>query len=444
MVARIGLLTGLALLAASPSLAQTDPAEDAYQNAQYLQWTRGDLGPALESYKTLGATKGVRSEAALLRQVECLGWAGRSDEGHKAVAALMSPDDPALARLGQVRFFPAESDLILHLDLRALGLSRALDALRFKWVGTPGDEQEPASVLHNPFDELGLDGHDLHRISLGLSLAKDDSAAVGHWVARIEGRLGNLREDVVERLVRWLACQVSAGAMDASGLMLDQTDQGLLVMELDKACCDRKGLKIESSRSTLHGRSVLWVSVEGPRIPASGFSLGLVRVDSDTILLGERRSLTWTLAAMAGERVGLRASSRLWSLARQLPDELAQPGLWIALVPDEIMLQAQRVLAVLGWGEAPPGMWGIIISGRLQGELLLEAKAWAADEKSALTVADLARGGLAILRMTTASSASQDPQIKRIVDSLKVDLSGRRISATARIPKSMIQPAPAR
>ena len=441
MFARIGLLTGLALLAASPSLAQTDPAEDTYQNAQYLQWTRGDLGSALESYKTLGGTKGVRAEAALLRQVECLGWSGRSVEGHDAVAALVSREDPAFARLGPARFFPAESDLVLHLDLKALGLSRALDALRFKWAGPKSDEQEPRAVLHNPFDELGVAGHDLHEISLGLSLAKDDSAAVGHWVARIEGRLGNLSDDAVEAVVRWLAFQASAAAIDASGLIVDQTDQGLWVVELPEACCRREGLKIETSRSMLHGRSVLWFSVEGPRIPAGGFSLGLVRIDSETILLGERRSLTWTLAAMAGEQVGLRAAPRLWNIARQLP---TQAGLWIVLVPDEIMLQAQRVLAVLGWGEDPPGMRGIIISGRLQGELLLEAVAWAADEKSALTVADLARGGLAILRMATVSDASQDQELRRIVDSLKVDLSGRRISATARIPKSILHPGPAR
>jgi hypothetical protein len=352
----------------------------------------------------------------------------------------MSREDPALVRLGQARFFPAESDLILHLDLRALGLSQALDALRFKWVDPKGDEEEPRSVLLNPFDELGVAGHDLHRISLGLSLAKDDSAAVGHWVARIEGRLGNLSEDAVEAVVRWLAFQASAPALDASGLFVDQTDQGLWVVELAEACCSREGLKIESSRSMLHGRSVQWFSVEGPRIPAGGFSVGLVRLDAETILLGERRSLRWTLAAMAGEQVGLRAAPRLWNIARQLP---TNAGLWIALVPDEIMLQAQRVLAVLGWGEDPPGMRGIIISGRMQGELTLEAVAWAADEKSALTVADLARGGLAILRMAVAADASHDPGLKGIVDSLKVDLSGRRISVTARIPKSIVQPGPA-
>ena len=54
-------------------------------------------------------------------------------------------------------------------------------------------------------------------------------------------------------------------------------------------------------------------------------------------------------------------------------------------------------------------------------------------------VADLIRGGLAILRLTTAASKINRPALRELVDGIKIETQQEKIKVSAKVPRALLQ-----
>ncbi len=441
MSVRVSLVCMLALPVASS--AQQGVAGDAYQAGLYLQRTRGELDDALAAFQRAVDSTGAGAVAVqvLLQQAECLEWAGRSEQKRRTITALKARAETADALLGPAGIFPAESDLILHLDIERLRLAPLLRRLRIDF----DQEVEGGEEFEKVVAELGIDPRrDIRRLTLGLSLSGDDERPVDHWVVHLEGELAGFREGVVADLARALAEEADDGGGSELSLDVDETTDDRLMLEIRreegpgaaKSPALRKDIRVKVEHGTLHGRRVLMARAEGAPAGGGAVEVGLARLDEHTLLIGERRGLDRTLAAMAGESVGLRANPKLWRIAERLP---ADAGFWLMLSPDEILRRAEKIQGALGWGDELPEVTGLMISGRVDEDVTLSVKAWTSDAESARTLADLVRGGLALARIAAAAAAREEPALFRLIEGLQVRVADRLIELRAVIPAELLE-----
>lgn len=423
--ARTGLLLGVLWLGFSAAAGAQDGASAAaYQRGLYLQLTRGQLDEALQAYRQAERLAGDEvPDAVVLRQVECLQWAGRQQALEQLLADLARRPDPAAGRLGPAVVLPAGSDLVGRLDLAALrrapGLSELVGRIR------PGGPQQAlglAELLSR--GSLGW----VERLTFAASLADDAARPVSRWLVLME----TVAEPPVEPAAwtRALLARLAAEPERAGDLL----ERVLLGPAAAKAAGPQPAPDAAAGEQ-VHGRRLWRV-----RLPAAApvEQLAVARLAAGQVLIGQPAALARSLAAAARRTLGLRGSPRLWRLLRRVP---ADAHFWLAIAPQEFFEQLGQVQRLLGWGRELPAIDGVAVYGRLEGDLVLDAVVRAADSGSLGQVADLARGGLALLRLSAVAASDQGGRaVQAVIDALRVEVDDRNaeVKLSLRIPAALL------
>jgi hypothetical protein len=421
--AAVGLLLGLLGSGfGARAVAQDAASSIAYQRGLYLQLTRGQLDGALEAYRQAERLAGdAVPDAVALRRVECLQWAGQHRALEQLLAELARRPDPAAERLGPAAVLPPGCDLVGRLDVAALRRAPGLAGLV---EGIRPDGTQAAGGLAELLDRGALGW--VERLSFGASLADDAVRPVGRWLVLVETQAAPPVEPA-----GWFRSLLSrlAAEPDGADALLQRALLGAPAVAAEPLPA------AAAAGERVHGRR-LW-RVELPAA-APLQQLAVARLDAGQILIGQPAALHQSLAAAAGRAIGLRGSPRLWRLVRRVPDDV---HFWLVIAPQQFLEQLGQVQRLLGWGRELPAIDGVAVYGRLQGDLQLDAVVRAADSQTLGQVADLARGGSALLRLSAvAATDGGDPAVQTVIDALRVEVDERNaeLKLSLRIPAALL------
>ncbi|MBN2494597.1 MAG: hypothetical protein JXR96_08420 [Deltaproteobacteria bacterium] len=395
----LALAAAFFLLVPGRLLAGPGEAADAYQRGMYLQVSAGDLDGALEAYGAAlaHASSAELRNAILLRMSECLRWQGREQE----VPALLARLDASRAgSLGAAASFPRDLDLLLHVDLASLRRSPLVGDLIDRKeldVELNGEDLREVAAL------LGIDPlADIHRLTLGIAFSGQKDRPVSCWVAQLEGDLARLRS--LDALARALAEEEGLGAVSVK-------------------------------RRKMAGRDVETAELRSPDPPGGKQELAMARLDAQTVIVGQPEGVADVLEARAGHRAGLGTARALQPMLESLP---SGASLWLVASPQRILGMLERFGEDLELPAEMPELSGLALGARVEKDLELFASAWAADDESARTLGDLARGGLALLRLAASAEAKADPEIDQLLRSLHLEIRERELRLDARLPGGLV------
>ncbi len=172
--------------ASASSLSAT--AELAYQEGLFYQRTDGNLDRAMAAYDraleaATDAEDGNLVESILLRRSEVFRLQGRSTELESTIAAFRKKTEAKDAVLGPARFFPPESEVIVHIDLTKLWAAPILNDMGIK-------EEIKIDNLDQITTLLGFDPlKDLSQVTVGMNLPEDENSLPKHWLIQVKGNL---------------------------------------------------------------------------------------------------------------------------------------------------------------------------------------------------------------------------------------------------------------
>ncbi len=384
--------------------------QDAYQEGLYLQYTRGDLYGALDSYgrALLGAGPGEHADRLVLSQLECLGWIGQRSQSIEIIKQLQSESSKVATALGPTRFFPSGMQLLLSVDARQFGLNQVLQDANLDLEC--GDGKTRIKDLLAESGLASLEG--VKTVAVGMSFSDDDAHPVDHWLLRVDYRQNK------DRPVAW---------------------EDVIAFFLSKMCEKKAGggvPKVDFSRKRrklLNRDVVIFESIS----PAWATRLDIVLVDfhDGTMLLGDMRAVTDTLLAMDFQNPGLRANQTMCSMIPHLP---ADSAFWILVSPDEISSRLRSLRSVLGWAGAVPVIDGVMLYGQWAGDFVISATAWTSDVESALSLGELAKGAVALLNLSSFAERRRDERIARVLAGIKIKVEPSSIHLSISIPGSLL------
>jgi hypothetical protein len=137
----------------------------------------------------------------------------------------------------------------------------------------------------------------------------------------------------------------------------------------------------------------------------------------------------------AGEALGLLASPRLWDLSRRVTPGA---GFFLLAVPQSLAAQARRVNLDPALRGGVLGLTGLLLEGLAGQELTLRAVAFGEDAESVRILGDLARGGLALLRLATGAAADVPPEVQSLLTGLVVKAEARALAFELSLPRGLL------
>ena len=285
-------------------------------------------------------------------------------------------------------WLPADASAIGHVDLTSLFAS----PLREKWEKQI-DAQESRDELDDFREATGLDPFtDLYRASFavvttdtGSGEARGESPSAKSWGISIQGEF----------------------------------DAGTLIDKLEVVA----DVKVED----YHGTTIYYPTPHDDQ-DAEHVSVSektaFAFADSDTIVIGDRNYIRQMLDT--GQR---RASSAGAALNQSWGEgTFANDTFWIAAAPENgfnSMLPAG--------GEIPP-IHSLAFSGRLDADIALRARGLAADLDSAIKLADVVRGFIAL-----GSLQHENPDIGAILNSIQIDQFDNEVDVSLTVPYETLE-----
>ncbi|HOX42136.1 MAG TPA: hypothetical protein PK668_01000 [Myxococcota bacterium] len=399
------------------------PAPDDLQRGLFLQHTAGDLDAALAAYGAAleGRAPGAGTDELLGLRTECLAWRG---DGPGLAAALEELRRSAATQPGleALRDVPAGADVVAMVELerlRGVPWGEALLAAR------------TAELERELRPRLGFGLRELRRLTLALDLT-DGARALDGWLLGLQGELSGASPEALLRVLaqawRELAPGLQLGVRGSPGT------KASLELELSalREASEEPGPVVRERLGELE----LFLVPSGLR-GAEGREerLGALRLDAATLLVGEERCLRRALQVRALQAPGLQANPRLWGLARRVHPEA---GLWLLAVPQALAAQVRQVELDPSLRGGVLGLAGLLLQARLGAELELDALAFAEDAQSVRILADLARGGLALLRLATGDEAAREPVLAALLAGLELQAEGRELSFRLRLPRDLL------
>lgn len=393
--------------AGSPSVS----GEDAYQEGLYLQYTRGDMDGALDSYgrALLGSGPGEHADRVILSQMECLDWTGQDHQSRAVIEQLQSESSVVAKALAGARFFPSEMQVVMRMDFDRLGAIRVMQDADLDFEC--GEGKIKFNDLLSDSGLSSLDG--LRAIAAGLTLSGDDKYPVDHWIARLE------YDENLSGSVAWA---------DVVGSLLSR-------MCSKKSNGDVSPIVFSRTMRRVHGREMVVFTTDVHGGFPVGLDIALVDLHKGVLLLGDRRAVTDTLSAVDLETPGLRANQKMWTLASRLP---ADTAFWILVSPEEISSRLRSMRAVLAWAGAVPDIAGIMLYGKWEGDLSVYARAWTSDSQSAESLSDLLKGSVALLRMSSFAVDEKDKRVGKILGRLQMVTKADSIKISTSIPAGLL------
>ena len=188
----------------------------------------------------------------------------------------------------------------------------------------------------------------------------------------------------------------------------------------------RKVLAKIRERTTAEGETDNGVAVY--RLPAGDTGSGETAValaGEHELLFGEPAYLRKMIDTAAGRR-----ASAVPALTTEWGEEsLAGRTFWIAVSPEKGFGSKVPALA-----NVPP-VESLILSGRLEGDVGLEARGKAADEAAANKLVEVVRGFIALGTL----QGGRDPELSSIVDSIQVDQAGDEVAISLSVPYETLE-----
>ncbi|MBW1873390.1 MAG: hypothetical protein JRJ19_15075, partial [Deltaproteobacteria bacterium] len=234
--------------ASARSLSAT--AELAYQEGLFHQRTDGNLDRAMAAYDraleaATDAENGNLVESILLRRSEVFKLQGRSTELESTIAAFRKKTEAKDTVLGPARFFPPESEIIVHIDLTKLWAAPLLNDLGIKdEIKIDNLDQLTGLLGFNPLK-------DLRQVTIGANLPEDENKLPKHWLIQVKG---NLKKFDPVKLVESQKKQLT-------NLVLNTRP--------------------------IHGVKVLSYRLPRDQDPKQMMTVGLARLDDTTVLAGD-------------------------------------------------------------------------------------------------------------------------------------------------------------
>jgi len=389
------LLVVYSTQASASSLSAT--AELAYQEGLFYQRTDGNLDRAMAAYDraleaATDAEDGNLVESILLRRSEVFRLQGRSTELESTIAAFRKKTEAKDAVLGPARFFPPQSEVIIHIDLTKLWAAPILNDLGIK-------EEIKIDNLDQITALLGLDPlKDLNQVTIGLNLPEDENSLPKHWLIQVKGNLKKF--DPVK--------------------LVESQKKELTNMVLKTL--------------TIHGVKVLSYRIPLDQDPKQMMTVGLARLDDTTVLAGDLKGLEYTLAARAGKNPGLRANPKLVQITSRIPNDAT---FWVAGTLKKVMEKIGKLDDIPFLPANLPELEGALLIGTLTENVSVSATTWVADKKSAKMFGDILAGLLALAHLAPVD----EPLAKEAINSLKVKTEDRQITVSASLPGKLIASA---
>ncbi|MBW1811028.1 MAG: pilus assembly protein N-terminal domain-containing protein [Deltaproteobacteria bacterium] len=381
--------------ASARSLSAT--AELAYQEGLFHQRTDGNLDRAMAAYDraleaATDAENGNLVESILLRRSEVFKLQGRSTELESTIAAFRKKTEAKDAVLGPARFFPPESEIIVHIDLTKLWAAPLLNDLGIKdEIKIDNLDQLTGLLGFNPLK-------DLRQVTIGANLPEDENKLPKHWLIQVKG---NLKKFDPVKLV-----------------------------ESQKKQLTNLVLKTH----TIHGVKVLSYRIPLDQDPKQMMTVGLARLDDTTVLAGDLKGLEYTLAARAGKNPGLRANPKLVQITSRIPENTT---FWIAGTLKRVMAKIKELDELPFLPKNLPELEGVLLTGTLTENVSVSATTWVADKQSAKMLGDILAGLLALAHLAPVD----EPLAKEAINSLTVKTEDRQITISARLPGKLIASA---
>ena len=170
--------------------------------------------------------------------------------------------------------------------------------------------------------------------------------------------------------------------------------------------------------------------------PGGKLTLSVVRLDDNNMLLGMGGAVEDTLRARAGRSVGLRADEALKRMVDRLP---AGRDMWMLASPRRLLDSLAKLDADFQVPLTLPVLTGMLLCARFADELELMVATWAEDKESAQEVTDLARGGLALLRLVALAEDEMPAEAKKIVREMNLVTEGQEIRLQTSLPWSLLE-----
>lgn len=198
---------------------------------------------------------------------------------------------------------------------------------------------------------------------------------------------------------------------------------------LARALETRKGVTWKA-----HGNTTVYSVGEGAR-----HAQAVAFLDDQTLLLGERAGVLATLDNRAGGG-SLRSNTALVNLLSAV-----KPGSALWMVGDAELLSA--LPATMPGASATPGqtqamnlprLKSLIATGEFDPALDLDVIGETEDETAARNLADLVRGGVALLSL----QAAQKPELRELASAISVTTDVRRVKLNLHIPYALLDSLP--
>jgi hypothetical protein len=243
---------------------------------------------------------------------------------------------------------------------------------------------------------LGIDLlKDLHRLTMGMSLSESNEMPVKNWLVLLEGSLAGFQmNSVVQHQIE-----------------------------------SNPGAKVKVRK--FHGARVHVFKIPLPGGDATQpMKVGLAKLGTTGVLAGDARSVKTFLSARTGKSPGLRANPKLSHVASRIP---SGSTFWLAAVPERVVAKVKDLQKIPGLKNLPK-LQGMLLSGRLDKDLMITGLAWAQDDQTARMLGDIVRGLVALVQFVPI----EDPFAKKLVQSLRVQTDRRQVTVSATLSGDLI------
>lgn len=160
----------------------------------------------------------------------------------------------------------------------------------------------------------------------------------------------------------------------------------------------------------------------------SGKEFGIALINPEVLVFGDLVGVKSAIDIHAGVKKGIAFNSDIMA---QLNTVDSSGTFWFVGDFDRI---SERLRCESGLRSKLPPLKTFAVFGSLRDELAINARAEAADEKSAKNLVDVVRGALALAKLN-----SHEPDVQGALENINVISAGSTITASALIPQAMLE-----
>lgn len=107
--------------------------------------------------------------------------------------------------------------------------------------------------------------------------------------------------------------------------------------------------------------------------------------------------------------------------------------------PVGLRRQLEQLRGPLGLPVEFPEVEGFLLSAALEPDLVVRLSAWAAEDEGARTLADLARGGIALLKLALTADKNLPPDLGHVLDSLALEVAKLELRLSLKVPRALLR-----